>query len=124
MGLIHTALVVSDIDATLDFYADLGLERTNEFELDGVRNVYVGSDDTDMELQFKYDPRSAVRVEPAGIDHVAVEVADADRAFEDIVEAQSPEVVKPPVDIDPANARAAFVKDPDGYVVELVALED
>lgn len=120
MGLIHTALVISDLESTLDFYAELGLEQTHEFELDGVRNVYLGSDDTDMELQLKYDPTSTERIDPSGIDHVAIEVENADQAFEEILEAENPDVVLSPTDIDPADARAAFVKDPDGYVVELV----
>ncbi|MFC7204880.1 VOC family protein [Haloferax namakaokahaiae] len=120
MGLIHTALVVSDLESTLDFYRVLGLERTHDFELDGVQNVYLGSDDTDMELQLKYDPTSTDAVEPAGIDHVAISVESADQAFEEILEAENPDVVMSPTDIDPADARAAFVKDPDGYVVELV----
>ena len=124
MGLIHTALTVSDLDSTLDFYAELGLEQTNEFELDGVRNVYLGSDDTDMELQLKYDRTSTERIEPAGIDHIAIEVDDVDHVFEDLLEAESPDVVKPPVDIPAVDARAAFVEDPDGYVVELVEFED
>ncbi|KAB1197519.1 MULTISPECIES: VOC family protein [Haloferax] len=124
MGLIHTALVVSDLDSTLDFYAELGLEKTNEFELGGVRNVYIGSDDTDMELQLKYDPTSADRVDPSGIDHVAIEVSDVDRVFEELLEAEHPDVVKPPQYIEEASATAAFVKDPDGYVVELVEFDD
>jgi lactoylglutathione lyase len=124
MGLIHTAIDVSDLESTLDFYAELGLEQTDEFELGGVKNVYLGSDDTDMELQLRYDPSSTVRVEPAGIDHVALEVDDVDRVFEDLLDAEHPDVVKPPQYIDPANATAAFVKDPDGYVVELVEYDD
>ncbi|AFK17957.1 VOC family protein [Haloferax mediterranei ATCC 33500] len=124
MGLIHTAIAISDLDSTLDFYAELGLERTNQFELNGVKNVYLGSDDTDMELQLKYDSTSTARIEPSGIDHIAIEVADVDRIFEELVEAESPVVVNPPVDIEAVNARAAFVEDPDGYVVELVEFED
>ncbi|KAB1186950.1 MULTISPECIES: VOC family protein [Haloferax] len=124
MGLIHTALIVSDLESTLDFYAELGLEQTAEFELGGVKNVYIGSDDTDMELQLKYDPTSTARVEPAGLDHIALEVDDVERVFEELLEAEHPDVVKPPQYIDPANATAAFVKDPDGYVVELVEYDD
>ncbi|WP_410765936.1 VOC family protein [Haloferax sp. DFSO60] len=120
MGLIHTALVISDLKATREFYTVLGLEQTSQFELDGVQNVYLGSDDTDMELQLKYDPTSTAQIEPSGIDHVAIEVENVDQAFEEILEAENPDVVKAPLNIDAADARAAFVKDPDGYVVELV----
>jgi lactoylglutathione lyase len=120
MRLIHTALDVSDVDATLDFYGTLGLEFTHEFTLDGVRNVYVGGGDG-LELQFKYDAERDAPVEPAGVDHVAVEVDDVDAEFDRIVGETDCPVVYEPMTIEEANARAAFVEDPDGYVVELVA---
>lgn len=42
--VIHTALWVSDIDETVDFYVDgLGLAHNWEFTSDGVRNVYLGA---------------------------------------------------------------------------------
>ncbi|ELZ30385.1 putative lactoyglutathione lyase [Halogeometricum pallidum JCM 14848] len=119
MRLIHTAITVSDLDAMLDFYGELGLSKTGEFTLNGVENVYVGSGDG-LEIQFKHDPKSEEAVDPAGIDHLAVEVDDADEAFEELVAATGCPVVRDPFDVDPAGARAAFVEDPDGYVVELV----
>lgn len=119
MGLIHTAITVSDLDAMLDFYGELGLSKTGEFTMNGVENVYVGGDDG-LEIQFKHDPDSDDDVEPAGIDHLAVEVDDADEAFEDLVSATGCPVVRKPFDVDPVGAHVAFVEDPDGYVVELV----
>lgn len=120
MDVIHTALTVSDLDATTEFYEDvLGLEYDRQFELDGVVNYYVGGG-AGADLQFKYDPESDAEVDPQGIDHVAVSVDDADAEFERIVEATDPPVVTPPTTIEEADARVAFVEDPDGYVVELV----
>ncbi|SFR33712.1 VOC family protein [Halogeometricum limi] len=123
MGFIHTALDVTDVDETLDFYAELGLSKTGEFTLNGVRNVYVGDGD-DAELQLKHDPERDEPVEPAGIDHVAVEVDDADEAFASLVAATDCPVVREPFDVDPVNAHVAFVEAPDGYVVELVEYLD
>lgn len=120
MDVAHTALWVSDIDATTEFYEDvLGLDYDREFELDGVLNYYVGSDDG-AELQFKYDPDADDRVDPAGIDHVALTVENTDATFERVVEAADPEVVLEPTTVDVAQRRVAFVEDPDGYVVEFV----
>lgn len=123
MRLIHTALDVSDVDATLDFYETLGLEFAHEFTLDGVRNVYVGGENG-LELQFKYDPESDESVDPSGVDHVAVEVDDVDAEFDRIVAETDCPVVHEPMTIEEANARAAFVEDPDGYAVELVGFLD
>jgi lactoylglutathione lyase len=121
--LIHTALDVSDVEATLDFYESLGLSYAHEFTLDGVRNVYV-SGDGGMELQFRDDPDEAAPADPSGVDHVAVEVDDVDAEFGRVVEETDCPVVHEPMDVPEAGARAAFVEDPDGYAVELVAYLD
>jgi lactoylglutathione lyase len=46
-----------------------------------------------------------------------VKVDDIDAAFEDI---DNDGVVKEPADQPAAGARTAFIKDPDGHVVELI----
>ena len=121
MDLIHTAIWVSDLETMTAFYEDvLGLEFQSEFTADdGVVNYYVGSE-AGADLQFKYDPDGAATVSPAGVDHVALEVADVDEAFERVVEAADPPIVREPTTVSAANARVAFFEDPDGYVVELV----
>lgn len=120
MDVIHSAIWVSDIEETLAFYIDaLGLEKTREFESgDGARNVYVaGSSET--EIQFKYDPDRRLP-EPAGFDHVAVAVDDTDAELDRLVETTGCTVRRGPLTSDGANARVAFIEDPDGYGVELV----
>lgn len=122
MEVIHTAVWVSDLDATRAFYEDgLGLEQSWQFEGDdGVVNHYVGGDGG-AEIQFKYDPDDHGGVAHSGIDHVAVSVEDTDEAFERIVDETGCAVVREPMTVEAAGARAAFVADPDGYVVELVS---
>jgi len=46
-------------------------------------------------------------------------IDDADEAFERVVESVDPPVNGEPTTIEAADARAAFVEDPDGYEVEL-----
>lgn len=120
MEVIHVALWVSDLDQTATFYEDvLGLEYDSQFELDGVVNYYVGTDDG-AEIQFKYDPERTEAIDPNGIDHVALGVDDTDAEFDRVMEAANPPVVVEPTDIEAVNRRVAFIEDPDGYVVELV----
>lgn len=121
MDVYHTALWVSDLEATRRFYEDaLGLSFSHEFEKGGTTNYYV-TGGSEAQLQFKYDPDRDGPVKPAGVDHLAILVDDVDATFEALVAATDCPVVQGPADIPEADARAAFVEDPDGYVVEIVA---
>lgn len=119
MDVLHAAIWVDDIEAQLDFYCDgLGLERTREFDLDGVTNTYVAGEG-DAEIQFKHDGTER-NPEPAGIDHLAVGVDDVDGIIEDLVENYGSEVVEGPRTVEDKDIRLAFVTAPEGYVVELI----
>ena len=120
MHVSHTAIWVSDLEAATSFYEDvLGLEYQWEFTDDGVLNYYVGTGDS-AQIQLKHDPDDDGIVEPSGMAHLALGVDDVDRTFERVVDAADPPVVLEPTDFEGADRRAAFVEDPDGYVVELV----
>lgn len=120
MEVIHTALWIDDLEAAIEFYVDvLGLTRTWEFTGDdGVENVYVGTPDG-AEFQLKYDPEGDAP-EPAGIDHVALGVEDVDETFERVVSATGCDVLEEPTTMEEIDRRVAFVRDPNGYVVEFV----
>jgi lactoylglutathione lyase len=120
MRVIHTAIEVSDLDATVEFYEGvLGLDHHWDFTHDGVVNYYVSAEDG-AEIQFKHDPDSDEPVDPAGIDHLALSVDDVDATFDRVVTESDCSVVLEPTDIEAAGRRAGFVTDPDGYVVEFV----
>jgi len=121
MDIQHTAIQVSDLEATKAFYeGGLGLEYSHDFHTDdGVHNYYVTGEDLDTALQFVHDQDADSVPEPAGIAHLALLVDDVDAAFDDLLEQVESTVVQEPTTIEPANARAAFVEDPDGYEVEL-----
>jgi lactoylglutathione lyase len=119
MELLHTCLNVADADRTADWYVDeLGFERSWEFTVaDGdTRNVYV-ADESGVELQLSDTPGEAPSADGDRYDHVAVGIDDVDAAFTDL---DHHGVVEAPTDHPEAGARVAFVKDPDGRVVELI----
>ncbi|MFB6281483.1 MAG: VOC family protein [Haloferacaceae archaeon] len=122
MDVIHAALWVDDLDAMLSFYVDgVGLDERRSFAFRGTENVYVGGDHG--EIQFRHDPdgdRGPVAPDRSTVDHVAVGVADVDRAFADLVERTGCPVVEEPMTVEQAGTRVAFVEDPEGYVLELV----
>lgn len=120
MDVIHTALWVSDIERTREFYVDaLGLTENWSFTGDdGVENVYIGGDNA--EFQFKYDPVGSPDIDSGTMAHVAVGVESTDETVERLVERVDPPIQRPPTTMDDLGLRVAFVEDPDGYVVELV----
>lgn len=122
MDVLHHAIWVSDMEATLEFYVDeLGLEKTNEFVSgDGARNVYVAGENG-VEIQFKHEPDREVDPAAGPYDHVAIAVDDVDAEVERLVENGSATLTRGPLDSDGANARVAFLEDPAGYGIELVA---
>ena len=122
MDVIHSAIWVSDLERTLEFYVDeLGLEKTNEFESgDGATNVYVAGPNG-VELQFQHEEGRAVEHSENGVfDHVAVAVDDTDAEVERLCEEGSATLRRGPLDSEGANARVAFIEDPEGNGIELV----
>ena len=120
MDIIHTAVWVSDLDEARGFFVDaLGLDENWSFTLDGVENVYVGGEHS--EIQLRHDPdRDAPDPDRASFDHIAVSVEDVDSETERIVEETGCTVVDGPKTMDTPNARVSFLEGPDNYVVELV----
>lgn len=120
VDVIHTALWVADLDRSLSFYADgLGLQRTRAFVVRGdEENVFLAGEG-ETELQLKSAPGREVSADRAGFDHFAVEVEDTD-AMAERLSAYGGAVVRGPLDSEAAEARIAFVADPDGHAVELI----
>jgi lactoylglutathione lyase len=120
MDVIHSAIWVSDLEATRAFFVDaLGLEENWSFTLDGIENVYVGGEHG--EIQFRYAPDHAMpSPDRETIDHIAVAVEDVDAETARMVDETGCAVIDGPLTVDVAEARVSFIEGPDGYVVELV----
>jgi lactoylglutathione lyase len=118
MDVVHTALWVSDLDATTQFYEEtLGLGFSREFEgEDGVVNYFV-SGESETELQFKYDPEADRDVSPSAFAHTALTVEDLEETLT-AVEDSAGTVTAGPMDHE--DVRIAFGEDPDGYGLEFI----
>ncbi|MFC0430740.1 VOC family protein [Kutzneria buriramensis] len=131
LGVHHTSLSVADLDAQRAWYQRaLGLhEVVEEFRLDdpAVRTVVLRSGSgVRLELieragasrnRAYADPLDAANT--LGFGHWAVSVRDLDTAFAGIVAAGGAEVW-PPADAVEPGARFAYVKDPEGNLIELI----
>jgi len=127
----HVSLSVADLDAAQRWYRQaLGLSEVIErFELPepAVRTVVLrGASGLRVEL---VERAGSTRTRPAGdpLDaalcegyaHWAVEVEDLDAAFADLTESGAQPVWPPAPAVQP-GARFAYVKDPEGNLLELV----
>ncbi|QPV61693.1 VOC family protein [Halosimplex litoreum] len=121
MTLRHTSIRVADVEATVEFYADLvGYEVLREFETDdGTRNVFVGDpadEDTDdpaaLQLVAADDP-----VDTGDFEHVAVTVDDVDAALDSL---DDDRIDDGPITMEEFSSRVAFITAPEGWGVELV----
>ena len=120
MDVLHTAIWVSDLETSREFYCDgLGLEHSRDFTTDGVRNYFV-TGESDAEIQFKYDPERDVDVAPGGIVHLAVRVEDVRATFDHLTDERGSDPVKEPTELETTGSTIAFVTDPDGYTAELI----
>lgn len=119
MELIHINLNVADIERSIEFYTkQLGFEETWGFETPDGQTVhrYVAADNG-VEIQLSETSGEASFEEGNAWDHLALGVDDVDEAFASI---DHHGVVEEPSDQPEANARTAFIRDPDGHKVELV----
>jgi glyoxylase I family protein len=139
VGLYHVGITVSDLDAARRFYLDgLGAEEIAAQRSDAPYLGVTGYPDVTIDAFFARLPGGAVlevqryhdvAEEPprepgtsrAGSSHVCVEVRDLD-ATAARLEAAGGRRVTDPVTIDRGiniGARAIYIRDPDGFAVEL-----
>lgn len=117
MDVLHTAIDVEQLEPMREFYEEiLGLEHARDFETPRVRNYYVKGSGP-AEIQFRVVEE---KQEPAGIHHIAIATDDVDATFERAVSEWDSPVVEEPRTLDRVDRRIAFIKDPEGYTVELV----
>ncbi|WP_435193822.1 VOC family protein [Natronomonas sp. EA1] len=118
MAILHTCLNVADADASIAFYEQFGFEESWGFTTpDGeTENRYV-ADENGVEIQLSETEGETEFEQGTAWDHIALSVDDVDATF---AELDHFGVVSEPADQEAAGARTAFVKDPDGHVVELI----
>jgi lactoylglutathione lyase len=115
---------ITDPDRSRSFYEALGFEFRREMDIvrGGEReatNYFYGVPDQleELELTFNHDGRTYDLGTAFG--HVALGVDDLDGTLERLAE-QGIEPEKPPYQVREGGSRLCFVRDPDGYRIELI----
>jgi lactoylglutathione lyase len=123
VSLIHTCYRITDIDRSVDFYKALGFNEVGRLPIrDEAINVFMGLPDDGPEprLELTYN---VGRSEPydigTGYGHIAITTADLDATLSKLKE-QGIEPERPPYTVREGGSRLCFVRDPDGYRIELI----
>jgi lactoylglutathione lyase len=120
--VVHTCVRVLDPEASVRFYRALGFEPRGRLNFESAYNLYLGlpGDGDTLELTVNRGRREPYDLGD-GYNHVAMTVDDLDAVLAELRE-QGVEPERPPYAPGGREevGRICFVRDPDGYRVELI----
>jgi len=139
LRMSHVGICVSDWRQSLRFYHDvLGFRYVHELELSGepsstllqlkdvdFRAIYLEREGVRIEL-LHYEQPEPVRgqiprpMNQLGLTHLSLRVDDLDAVLRELAEADVAVLEETRIDVPQVNAKAVFISDPDGTLVELV----
>ncbi len=118
--LIHTCYRIGEIDRSVAFYETLGFEELRRMPIrDEAINVFMGLPGDGPRLELTYNFGVDSYEIGTGYGHIAVTVDDLDATLERLKE-QGIEPERPPYTVREGGSRLCFVRDPDGYRIELI----
>ena len=127
LRMMHTMLRVGDIDRSINFYTKLlgmTLIKKLDFPEGKFTLAFVGygaeEENTLIELTYNYGTESYDL--GAGFGHIALETPDI-YATAEILRKGCAEITREPGPMNHGTTHIAFLKDPDGYMIELVQPE-
>jgi lactoylglutathione lyase len=119
---LHTCYRIGEIDRSVAFYEKLGFEERRRMPIgDEAINVFMGLPGEGDVLELTYNHGVDSYDLGTGYNHIALVVDDLDGTLEGL-SAQGIEPEKPPYRPGGRTEghRIAFVRDPDGYRIELI----
>jgi lactoylglutathione lyase len=124
MALIHTCYRITNIDRSVAFYEALGFKEVGRVPIrDEAVNVFMNQPgDGEMprlELTYNFGVESYEQGTAYG--HIAITAADLDDTLAQLA-ALGIEPEKPPYTIREGGSRLCFVRDPDGYRIEILEM--
>ena len=121
---LHTMYRITDPEKSRAFYEALGFEFSRDMDI--VRNGEVeatnyffslGGNENVLELTFNHDGRTYELGDAYG--HIAIAADDLDESLSRLKE-QGIEPEREPYRVREGGSRLCFVRDPDGYRIELI----
>ena len=127
MRILHTMLRVTNLQRSIDLYTDvlgMNLIRSKDYPEGRFTLCFLGygseEENTVLELTHNWDTDSYEMGNAYG--HIAIEVDDVYAAC-DAIKAKGGEVVREAGPMKHSTTVLAFVKDPDGYMIELLGTQ-
>jgi lactoylglutathione lyase len=118
--LIHTCYRIGDIDRSVAFYEKLGFEEKSRKPIrDEAINVFMGFPDDGSRLELTYNHGVSEYELGTGYNHIAITVPDMDETLAGLAE-HGIEPEKPPYSVREGGSLLCFVRDPDGYRIEII----
>lgn len=118
--LIHTCYRIGDIDRSVAFYEALGFEELGRMPIrDEAMNVFMGLPGDGARLELTHNFGVEEYDLGTGYNHIAVAVDDLDGTLGRLAE-KGIDPEKPPYTVRDGGPRLCFVRDPDGYRIELI----
>jgi lactoylglutathione lyase len=121
--LLHTCYRITDPETSVVFYEALGLEKRRELPIrEEAVNYFLGvpgRDGPELELTYNFETPDGGYEIGTGYGHIALTVDDLDATLERLAE-RGIEPERPPYRVREGGSRICFVRDPDGYRVELI----
>ena len=121
MELIHTCYRITDPERSIAFYEALGLEKRRELPIrDEAINYFLGvpgKPQPELELTHNFGVDSYELGTAYG--HIALTVQDLGETLARLAE-QGIEPERPPYSVREGGSLLCFVRDPDGYRIELI----
>jgi len=121
---LHTMVRITDPEKSRAFYEALGMEFRRESPI--VRNgeleatlYFLGFPGQDEELELTFNHDCSTYELGTAYGHVAIGVDDLDATLANLDE-QGIEPEKPPYQVREGGSWLCFVRDPDGYRIEII----
>jgi lactoylglutathione lyase len=121
---LHTMLRVTDPEQSRAFYEALGMEFRRESPI--VRNgeleatlYFLGFPGQEEELELTFNHDGSTYDLGTAYGHVAIGVDDLEATLASLAE-QGIEPEKPPYQVREGGSWLCFVRDPDGYRIEII----